>query len=480
MKQSKIILAVAFILMGNFFCTIYSQEQWTLEKCINYALENNIQVKQQELDTKYRQNLLLQSKLDLLPSVNGNFDNSYTAGRALDQTTYQFSDNQTIFTSNLSANASLTVYNGFQKLNTIQENRFNMMASLKDLEKLKNDVSLNIAAAYLQIILNTELLDATQNQHGVTLQQVTRTEKLVQAGSLPRANFLEIQAQAASEEVQIANAQNQLDLSYLTLVQFLELDSIKGFEIVIPEIEIPEEDETVADIGGIFELSQGILPQIKSAEYRLSSAQKSLQVAKGGHSPRVSVTGTYYTGYSDARQQVASYGIPLPLENAGVTSGGESVTLFQPNPIMEPYPFWNQYSDNASTGISLNISIPIFNGWIVNSTVSNARISVLNSQYNLENSKKILYKEIQQAYADAKAAFKNYKASEKALLAMEESFNYTKQRYEVGLINTVDYNIAQNRLSTTKSDLLRSKYEYIFKTKILDFYQGKPITLTTN
>lgn len=477
MKQNKVIRFIFTFIFIFFLYTGYSQDKWSIERCILYALENNIQVKQQELDTRIKENALLQSKLDLLPSLNGSYGQSYSSGRALDQTTYEFQENQTIVSGNLAANASLSLFNGLQKIQTIRENQFNLMASLKDLEKFKNDISLNIAAAYLQIILNTELLNAAKNQLDITLQQVIRTEKLVNAGSLPKANLLEIQAQAAGEELQVVNAQNQLDIAYLNLVQLLELESVAGFEIEIPDIEIPENEEVIANIDEIFELSQGILPQIKSAEYKLQGAYKGLNVARGGRSPQISLSGYYYTSFSDARTRVT--GFTSGTEPIGLTAGGETVTaLYQP--VYGTYPIRDQFGDNVSTSLSFNISVPLFNGWYVNSAISNAKISILNQQYNLEYSRNLLYKEIQQAYADARAALKKYKASEKALIAMEESFSYTKQRFEVGLVNTVDYNAAKTQLANTRSDLLQSKYEYIFKIKILDFYQGKPISLKAN
>jgi outer membrane protein len=476
MKQNNVIRFFFTILFVCFLSTGYSQEKWSIERCIRYALENNIQVKQQELDTRIRENTLLQSKLDLLPSLNGSYGQSYSTGRALDQTTYTFKENQNIVSGNLNANASLSLFNGLQKIQTIRENQLNLMASLKDLEKFKNDISLNIAAAYLQIILNTELLNAAKNQYDVTLQQVKRTEKLVNAGSLPKANILEIQAQAAGEELQVVNAQNQLDIAYLNLIQLLELESVKGFEIEIPEIEIPEDEEVIVNVDEIFKLSQGILPQIKSAEYKLQSAHKSLNVARGGRSPQITLSGYYYTSFSDARTRITGY--TSGTEPVGQTASGETVTLFAP--VYGTYPIHDQFNDNISKSLSFNISVPLFNGWYVNNAISNAKISIMNQQYNLEYSRHLLYKEIQQAYADARAALKKYKASEKALIAMEESFSYTNQRYEVGLVNTVDYNVAKNQLANTRSDLLQSKYEYIFKIKILDFYQGKPITLTLN
>jgi outer membrane protein len=475
MKQNKVIRCFLTIIFTCFLFTVYSQDKWSLGKCINYALENNIQVKQQELDTRMRGNMLLQSKLDLLPSLNGSYGQSYSSGRALDQTTYEFQENQTIVSGNLNANASLSLFNGLQKVQTIRENRLNLMASLKDLEKFKNDISLNIAASYLQIILNSELLNAARNQSDITLQQVVRTEKLVNAGSLPKANLLEIQAQAAAEELQVVNARNQLDIAYLNLTQLLELESVTGFEIEIPEIEIPEDEEVLGNVDETFKLSQDILPQIKSAEYKLQSAQAGLNVARGSRSPQISLSGFYYTSFSDARQRTTMNYEPTVI---GQTAGGEVVTGLMPVASYDDYPVGDQLTDNVYKSLSFNISVPIFNGWYVNNSISNAKISILNQQYQLQYSKNLLYKEIQQAYADAKAALKKYKASEKALLAMEESFSYTKQRFEVGLVNTVDYNAAKNQLANTRSDLLQSKYEYIFKIKILDFYQGKPISLT--
>ncbi len=478
MKQNKAIRLLFVVFFLHFLCTSYSQEKWSLERCIMYALENNIQIKQQELDTRVKENSLLQSKLDLLPSLNGNYGQSYTNGRALDPTTYTFKENQTVIGGNFSASSQVDVFSGLQKVNTIQQNQFDLKASLKDLEKLKNDISLNIAAAYLQILLNTELMTAAKSKYDVTLQQVERTKKLVTSGSLPRASLLEIQAQAAADELNVVNAQNSIDLSYLTLAQLLELDSTKDFEIEIPAIEVADTNDIVADVDQIFDISQNVLPQIRSAEYKLRSAQKLLCVARSGYSPRISVSGNISSGFSDARQLITGYTYETRV--IGQTAGGEDVTTQYPVPINGIYPKRDQLSDNISKSLSFNISVPIFNGWYVNNNVSNAKISIQNYRYNLENSRNLLYKEIQQAYADARAALKKYKASEKALISMEESFGYTKQRFEVGLVNTVDFNVASNQLISTRSDLLQSKYEYIFKIKILDFYQGKPLSLKLN
>jgi outer membrane protein len=285
--------------------------------------------------------------------------------------------------------------------------------------------------------------------------QVNRTSKLVDAGSLARGALLEIEAQAASEELSVINAANQLDISYLTLTQLLELDSIGDFTIEIPEFGDIADQEIALTVNSVFNEANIFLPQIKSAEYQLASSERGLGIAKGSRSPVLNLSGVYGTGYSDARRKNQT------IEN----------------PLGELYPFLDQMKDNRNTSLSIGLQIPIFNGWMVNTNISNAKLNVLNYQLLLETERNNLYKEIQQSYADAVAARKKYLATQQALVAMEESFMYTEQKFEVGLVNTVDYNAEKNRLTQTQSDLLQAKYGYIFKMKILDFYRGIPLTL---
>ncbi len=454
MEQMKhfVFLAVLFGLGLNNILS--AQKIWKLEDCINYAFENNLQIKQQALNTRYNSNILLQSKIGLAPDLNAGIGGGASWGRALDQTTYEFTENERILSMNTNISSSLTLFSGLQQYNTIKQNEFNLMASIQDLEKLKNDISLAIAAGYLQILFNTELLTVSKNQLELTGMQVSRTSKLVDAGSLARGALLEIEAQAASEELNVINASNQLDISYLTLTQLLDLDSVGGFHIEIPEFGDIADQEILVSVNSVYNEANAILPQIKSAEYQLSSSEKGLGIARGSRSPSLSLNGSYGTGYSDIRERF--------------------------NPAtgqMEPYPFADQMQDNLSTTLNIGLRIPIFNGWMAGTNISNAKLSVMNSQLGLETSRNNLYKEIQQALADATAARKKYLATQQALASMEESFMYTEQKFEVGLVNTVDYNTEKNRLAQTQSDLLQAKYDYIFKMKILDFYRGIPLSL---
>lgn len=453
MKQSKkfILLLATFSVL--FFPSSRAQNVWSLRDCIMYAFENNIRIKQQVLSTQYNENVLTQSKVAVAPNLNAGANQGLSFGRSLDQSTYDFITERST-SSSVNLSSSVTLFNGLQQKNTIDQNKFNLLASLQDLEKLKNDIALYLASAYLQILFNRELLQVASDQHELTLQQVERTAKLVEAGSLARGALLEIQAQAASEELNVIEAQNRLGISYLDLIQALDLDSVGDFEIEIPEFGDVARDPILISVGSIYRDALRVLPQVQGAEYRVRSAYEGLSIAQGARSPRLTLGAQWYTVFSSTYQRLN----PQTME-------------------WEDIPFWDQIDQNRSTSLSLGLNIPIFNRWMVNTNISNARIDVLNSELTLETTRMDLYKSIQQAYADAIAARKKYLATEEALISMEESFKYTEEKFEVGLVNTVDYNAEKNRLTQTQSNLLQAKYDYIFKIKILDFYRGIPITL---
>lgn len=427
-----------------------AQETWSLGRCINYALDNNIIIRQQELNTQVSENALLQSRMNRLPSLNANTQQSFNYGRTLDFSTNIYEDQNTRSFS-YNASSQVTLFNGLQITNTIRQNDLNLMSSVADLERLKNDISLNIASAYLQILFSKELLNIAVGQLEISRQQVGRTAKLVEAGSLPQGNLLEIKAQEASDNLRVVNARNQLTLSYLALTQLLELPSTDEFRIGIPDLEdfpvlVPE-----YEVYPVYEAALAVQPQIKSSEYQLASSEVGLSIAKGRRSPRLFLSGNYGSGY-----QV-------------ITTG--------PYADREAPPFEEQIKNNQRTSFALGLSIPIFNSWQVNAAIANARIGVLNAEYSMQRTKNQLYQEIQQAWADAVAAHENYLATEVALESIEESFRHMQQRFEVGLVTTVEFNQSLNQLSMTRSELLRARYEYIFKTNILEFYLGNPISL---
>lgn len=439
---------------------IFSQQKvWSLEDCIRYAIENNIQIKQQAIQSKYQKNTLDLSKLKLLPSVNGSASHNYSFGRALDQTTYQYTDHQQVQSNNFYVGASLNLFSGLQNYNTIKKNEYELLAGEQDLQNFKDNIALTVALDYLQILLNKELVVATGNQVKITKQQIEKTRKLVDAGSVAKGNLLQIEAQAAQEEVQFINTKNQLDISYLNISQLLELKTPAGFEIVTPEITIDTNGIITGNIDEIFAAAQGIRPEIKSSQLKLTSSEYDLKIAKGGRSPRLSMSNSFSTGYSDIRKKLLGLDPITGLPQYGT------------------YSFGDQVNDNINYGIGFSLNIPILNGWQVNKNIDNSKLNIENSQYALEGVKKQLYKNIQQAYTDALASLKKYNASIVAVSSTEESFRYTEQKFNQGMVTSVDYNASKTQLLKAQSDMSQAKYEYVFKTKVLDFYKGIPLNL---
>lgn len=334
-------LYLSFILLLGPLALFSQQKKWTLEECIAHALQNNISIKQQEIMNRYQVAALEQSKLNLLPTLNGSASHNYAFGRALDETTYEFTENETVQSNNFYAGSNVTLFRGLVNYNTIRKNRYEVLASEQELEQFRDNISLNVSLAYLQILLNQELVTATESQVELTKQQIDRTRKLVEAGSPAQGSLLEIEAQAAREELQLVNMRNQLALSLLTPAQMLELQNIDDFEVAIPVITV--RDEAVdGNPAAIYSIAEKMRPEIMSAEYKLKSAEYDLAIAKGNRSPRLSLGASVSTGYSDMRLK------PITNEN---------------------YPFREQLNDNLNYGLGLSLNIPIFNGWQVNTLI---------------------------------------------------------------------------------------------------------------
>jgi outer membrane protein len=444
MKKALVCIIACLIVFGGD--SIAQQKVWSLEECIKYAIDHNIQIKQQTIQTKVQKNTLDQAKLSLLPTINGQVSHDYSFGRALDQNTYTFY-NQTVLQDYFYLGGRTDVFTGLQNLNTIQMNKYELLAGEQDLQRIRDNVSLSVALAYLQILLNKELVSANENQLNTTLQQIEKTRKLVDAGSVARGNLLQIEAQAAQEELSLITMKNQLETSYLNLTQLLELESPAGFEIIVPEINVELNSVVTGNIDEIYNLAAQSRPEIKSSELKLTASEYALKIARGARSPSISLSHTFGTRYSYIKDM----------------------------PGMQP--FEDQLKNNKNYGLGLSLSLPLLNGWQVNKNISNSRLAVESSQYTLEGSKKELYKDIQQSYTDAVAALKKYNASSKAVNSSEESFRYTEQKFNVGMITPVDYNVAKNQLLNAQSEMSQAKYEFIFKTKVLDFYKGLPLNL---
>lgn len=433
--------------------SLKAQEVWTLEKCVEYALTNNIQVKQQLLQVKNEQALLQQDKLSLLPSVNGGASHGYNFGQTVDRYTNQFATNR-VQSDNFYLGSTVTLFGGLQKLNQIKQRKKDLEATYFDTDKFMDDMSLNIATGYLQILYFKELVKTTQNQLNATELQSKRLKILVDAGSLAQGDFYTLEAQRALDNSQVVSARNKLDIAYLTLVQMLDLPTTQGFEIETPDLEMSLQPSLAVSAEKIYGFALETQPVIKSAELRVKSSEIGLLMAQGGQSPTLTLQGSLGTGFSGANKIFDST-----------------------NYTFNTKPFADQVKDNFNRSISLNLNVPIFNGWATRTAISRAKINVENSQYNLELSKLQLRKTIEQAYADAKAALNNYDASTLGVNAARESFRYADQKFNIGTLNSVDYNNSKKDLEKAESDQLNAKFEFIFKSTVLDFYMGKPLSL---
>lgn len=473
----RFILSLLFLLSGLVFVFAQDNKAWTLEECIQYAMEHNIQIKQQVLSVELSEQNVLESKAALLPSINGNASHGYNWGRTIDRFTNTFATERVQF-NNFYLSSGVSVFNGFRMLNTIKKNQLEMMASRYDVDKMRDDIGLSLATAYLGILFSEEQLTNIRGQVDITRQQVARTRQLVDAGTLARGALLTIEAQYATEEKQLIDAENLVDINYLTLTQMLDLPSRQGFSIVHPELKMPERTALLEQADDIYHYALEHQPSIQSASLRLESADKDLSIARGFQAPSLAVQASWGTGYSGASQQLKDVTIN-GMDTIGYTLEATPVPVAMPafSYTYEKIPFKDQIDQNNNTSLGLYLSIPIFNGFQARTTINRAKLGVLNAEYTLELEKNKLYKDIQQSYADAVAAMKRYAAAQKSLNALQESYAYTEQKFNVGMVNTVEYNDAKNKLAQSESEVLQSKYEYIFRKTILDYYLGKPISL---
>ncbi|NOS94246.1 MAG: TolC family protein [Cyclobacteriaceae bacterium] len=472
----KGLLSIALFILVVNASLAQEKKVYTLKECVEIALRNNLAVKRSELGLKSADINLDQSRYTMLPTLNVSGSYGSNFGRSIDPTTNSFID-QKIDNSNLNANASLLLFNAFRVMNTIRQNVNDKAASEHDLSKAKNDVILNVVTLYTSVIFNQELYQNAQFQLKTTEQQLERTRKLEKAGSVPLGNVLDLEAQNATNELNLIQRENTYNLSLLQLKQSMQLPASTPLEIEIPELSV-EDLSSIQSTEQIYDIAKQNMPEIKAAVYRSESSTYALRASKGALFPRLSLNGNAFTNYSSAAKILAN---PVEINNPTIGFLGNDQTAivrsfgktFTGNIIEKP--FSDQFSDNISQSVSLNLTIPLFNGYSSRATVQRNRIAYTQASINLTDAENKLRQAIETAHNDATAAAKTFASSAKAVKAREEAFRMTKQRYDAGAANYVDYQVSENNLFQAKSDQVRAKYDLIFKKKVLDFYQGKPI-----
>lgn len=475
----KRILAISLLFVSQ---VSFSQEAttkvWTLRELIDQAIANNLTVKRSTYGVETSQVNLLQSKMTMLPTLNANGNYGLNWGRTIDPTTNIFTENK-IENSNLSTSSSLLLWNGFRLFYNLKQSNTDLDAANEDLIKARNDVILNVITLYLNVVFNKELLAVAQFQVKSTQEQLDRTKKLSDAGSVPIGDVLNLDAQLATNELNVIQRENALNLSLLQLKQALQLPASNPMDVEIPQINVDNVSILNKSAEEIFDIAMTAMPEIKSAELRKLSADYGFRSSRGNLYPRISINGSYSTVYSDQRQQFfADGGSATVSRQIGYVQGSltpvfTDVTT-QTGQFMVPN-IMDQYRDNRGRSLGLSIQIPIFNGLSTRSNMQRAAINRELANITLTETKNTLRQTVETAYNNAIAAIKTYQSTDKQVKARDEAFRMTQQRYNLGAVNFVDYQVAENNLFQAQSDLLRAKYDFIFRTKVLDFYQGLPL-----
>ncbi|NNG08815.1 MAG: TolC family protein [Arenibacter sp.] len=425
------------------------EKKWTLEECVYYAVENNLTIAQYELDLENAQIDKSDAIGDMLPNFNMNARISGNSGLVLDQSRNQ-QVSGTVTTASGGFGSSVNLFDGLRNIHRLNRAKLNALANQYRLDNLKDDIMLAVANAYLQVASNKESLKVFRAQYAVTEQDLARTEELVAAGVVPKGDLLEIQATAANQEQQIVNGENQVLLARINLAQLLQITDYENFDIAEEDFNIPPSDILKQSPKTIFNKALSFRNDIKFSMSNVDLAIKDLQIAKGAVYPTLGAFFNYGTQYSSEFRNPAT---------------------------LERIPFTDQLylTDGIAYGLQLNI--PVFNGFSVKNNIKRAKIGVDRSRLQLEQDKLDLENNINQAYVDVKSFSKAYEAAQKTLDARRLAYNYSKERFEVGLMNAFDFSQAQSRVDNAEAELIRTKYDYIFRVKVLEFYFGLPITL---
>lgn len=448
-------LTVLFVLFVSL--SSYSQaKKWTLRECVDYALKNNISIQQSELDVKLTQVSKSDAIGNFLPNINANSSHSWNIGLNQNITTGLLENQTTQFTS-AGLNSNVAIYNGLQNQNRLRKANLSLLASQFQLTKMKDDVSLNIANSFLQILFNKESLKVQKDQLSVDEKQLSRTQSLVEAGMIARGDLLDVQATVASDKQRIIAAENVLFLSKLGLAQLLQLNDYQNFDIEDSN-QLTVQNTTVLDNpAAVVEKAKADRLELKIAKTNLEIAEKDIKIAKGAYQPSVSGFYSFSTraSYSDRVIGLDTSGSPI---------------------LAPPLPLFDQFSNNKGHNFGLQLSIPIFNGFAVKNSVERAKLSFERSKIASKTAELDLERNVYTAISDAKGAINAHEAAVIAMNARKEAMNYAKEKYEVGLLNSFDYNQAQTLYTNAQSEVVRTKYDAIFKIKVVEFYFGIPLS----
>ncbi|WP_190277420.1 TolC family protein [Taibaiella lutea] len=453
---------------------------WTLQKTIQYALENNIDIKQNVLNERLAALQLQQSKLSQLPNASINTDVGRSYGRSVDPTTNLFI-NQGYSFFGLNGNVDVLLFGWFQKRSTIAQNNLLNKAATADLDQLKDDVSLNVATAFLRILMTKEQITIQEGQLLYSNKQKDQTKSFVESGRSPDLDLAQMEAQVATDSSAYYTAIANYQQAILDMKAIMNFDIAAPFDVIAPQVEdLPLNEISSVNPEDVYLSAQNHFGSVKSSQLKLDAAKKGLDVNKGALYPQLSATGQFGTNYASTLKELTSANITGSQPNGDFISVNNQVV-----PVLTPTydyltrttPFGSQFSNNFRHTYALTLSVPLFNGWNTRTAISRSKIDIASKNYALESTKLKLKQDVYKAYYDAKVSVQKYYASKKADEASERAYNYAQQRYELGLMNAVELLTTQNNSLKAKSEALSAKYDMVFKLKVIDYYLGKEIKL---
>ncbi len=480
--SKKITLLTLLILAVGAATFAQSSAPWTLEQCIEYARKNSITVKSALNAVELAQVNDLGNRMQRLPSLNGNANGGYQFGRTINPATNEFIA-ESIATSGFSISGGVMLYNGNTISNSIKQGKINLQVANLDALAAANDISLQVAGAYLNILLGEEQLANARKQVEQSTKQLEQTDKLINAGSLPANDRLDFVAQLALNEQAVIEARNSVRINYLILKQLLELDPTVDLTIVRPEITIPDgANPEIFEVEEVYTAALGTQPQIEAGELRVQSALLDQKIAKGGMRPSLRLGGSLSTNFSNRFQDFSS---PINQRTifappVTVIVNGDPVDVQFPTSANDGYPdipFTDQLNQNFGQSIGLSLSVPIYNNHINRVNMERARINMENTELNNRQIKQNLKSDVQRSIADAQAARESYQASQRSVEAAQAAFDNAQKRFDLGAINSLEYTTASNNLDQAKVSLIQAKYQYLFNLKVVDFYLGREIEI---
>jgi outer membrane protein len=446
-------LLICFAAKGN----AQQPQKWTLEDCVNYAWTHNISVKQSELDVQSAQIEKSAGFGAFLPSANANASHSWNVGLNQNITTNLLENQTTQFTS-LGANVGVDIYKGLQNQHRFRKSKLAIIAAQYQLAKMKDDIGLNVANAFLQILFNKESLKVQKDQLSISEKQMQRTQEFVDAGVLPRGDVLDSKATVAADKQKVVVAENALLISKLSLAQLLQLDNFQEFDIVDADYQAVQSEVMFQTPAAIISKAKENRVELKLAKTNMNVANKDISIARSAYQPTIQ-------GFYGFNSRISYADIPL-FDATGNLIGTRG-----------PLPFSQQFNNNKGHQFGLQLNVPIFNGFSAKYNVMRAKVAFERTKIAYAQSELDLERTIYSAFTDAQGAYKAYESALTARDARSTALAYAKERFDVGLMNTFEYNQAQTLFVNAQSEVLRTKYDYIFRTKIVEFYFGLPIIL---